>query len=245
MVITRKEARRNKIITKALEIFAEKGFQETTIAEISKASGVSEATVYEYFKSKEELLFAIPEEITRESVEEFKRILPYLKGAEHKVRAIILGYMTLYQNNPQYSALVLLQLKNNKKFQQTRAYELIRDIARLLLDCIREGIDEGIFKKDLDPYLVRSMLLGTIEHLCIRWHLLGVPNNIVDYVDPIISLIMDGMKVRDGGKQVSINLYLADGVPVAVAGKNGKEKKAVDGEPESSFAHLSDDQVGF
>lgn len=231
MVIKRKEARRNKIITRALEIFAQKGFQETTIAEISKASGVSEATVYEYFNSKEELLFAIPEEITRESVEEFKKILPYLKGAEHKVRAIVLGYMTLYQNNPQYSALVLLQLKSNKKFQQTRAYELIRDIARLLLDCIREGIDEGVFKKDLDPYLIRSMLLGTIEHLCIRWHLLGVPNNIVDYVDPIIDLIMDGMRVRDEDKKLSINLYIADGKLAASEMNNGNGKRVADVEP--------------
>jgi TetR/AcrR family fatty acid metabolism transcriptional regulator len=224
MVITRKEARRNKIITRALEIFAEKGFQETTIAEISKASGVSEATVYEYFNSKEELLFAIPEEITRESVEDFKKILPYLKGAEHKVRAIVLGYLTLYQNNPQYSSLVLLQLKNNKKFQQTRAYELIRDIARLLLDCIREGIDEGVFKKDLDPYLIRSMLLGTIEHLCIRWHLLGVPDNIVAYVDPIINLIMDGMRAGDEGRTLSIHLSIADGKLTAAgtAGESGE-----------------------
>jgi len=217
MVVKTKEARRNKIISKALEIFSKKGFQESTIAEISKASGVSEATVYEYFNSKEELLFAIPEEITRESVEDFKKILPYLKGAEHKVRAIVLGYLTLYQNNPQYSSLVLLQLKSNKKFQQTKAYELIRNIARLLLDCIREGIDEGVFKKDLDPYLIRSMLLGTIEHLCVRWHLLGVPDNIVAYVDPIIDLMMDGMRARDSGKSLSINLYVADG-KLAAAG---------------------------
>ena len=217
MVVKTKEARRNKIISKALEIFSKKGFQESTIAEISKASGVSEATVYEYFNSKEELLFAIPEEITRESVEDFKKILPYLKGAEHKVRAIVLGYLTLYQNNPQYSSLVLLQLKSNKKFQQTKAYELIRNIARLLLDCIREGIDEGVFKKDIDPYLIRSMLLGTIEHLCVRWHLLGVPDNIVAYVDPIIDLMMDGMRARDSGKSLSINLYVADG-KLAAAG---------------------------
>ena len=223
MAITRKEARRNKIITRALEIFAAKGFQETTIAEISRAAGVSEATVYEYFNSKEELLFAIPEEITRESVEEFRKILPYLKGAEHKVRAIILGYMTLYQNNPQYSALVLLQLKNNKKFQQTRAYELIRDIARLLLDCIREGIDEGVFRPDLDPYLIRSMLLGTIEHLCVRWHLLGVPDNIVDYVDPIIDLIMEGMRVREEGGKLSINLYLTEGKLSAAGAAAGRK----------------------
>jgi len=45
----------------ALRIFAEKGFQNATITEISKEAGVSEATIYEYFGTKEDLLFAIPE----------------------------------------------------------------------------------------------------------------------------------------------------------------------------------------
>ncbi|MGC9323626.1 MAG: TetR/AcrR family transcriptional regulator [Desulfomonilia bacterium] len=201
-----KTARRNTILGAALKFFAEKGFQDTTISEISKAAGVSEATVYEYFKSKEELLFAIPEEITEETANEMLRVFPYLRGAESKIRAAVQGYMTLYENNPLYSALVMLQLKTNRNFLKTKAYEKIRNISRVFLDFIQEGIDDGTFKKDIDPYLVRAMILGTIEHLCIRWHLLGAPANLVEHVDPILDLIFTGIRAPEELKTITLCL---------------------------------------
>ncbi|MEN6638003.1 MAG: helix-turn-helix domain-containing protein, partial [Smithella sp.] len=56
----RVKSRKDRIMDAALRIFAEKNFQEATISEISKEAGVSEATIYEYFGTKEDLLFAIP-----------------------------------------------------------------------------------------------------------------------------------------------------------------------------------------
>jgi TetR/AcrR family fatty acid metabolism transcriptional regulator len=202
-----KTARKNKILEVSLKFFAQKGFQDTTISEISKAAGVSEATVYEYFKSKEELLFAIPEEITEETANEVLKIFPYLRGAESKIRAAVQGYMTLYETNPLYSALVMLQLKTNRNFLKTKAYEKIRSISHVFIDFIQEGINDGTFKKDVDPYLVRSMILGTIEHLCIRWHLLGTPSNLVDQVDPLMDLIFAGIRAPEETKNITLYLH--------------------------------------
>lgn len=206
--ISPKTARKNKIIESALKIFAEKGFQDATISEISRAAGVSDATVYEYFNSKEELLFTIPEEITEEPVRDIEKILPFLRGSESKLRAIVQGYMTLYEKNPLYSALVMLQLKTNRNFLKTKAYGKIRGIAHMLLTCIQEGIDDGSFKKETDPYLVRAMILGTIEHLCIRWHLLGAPANLVEQVDPLVDMILCGIRVHSHTRNLSLHLQL-------------------------------------
>jgi len=87
------------IIDAALQVFGEKGFYSATIAEIAKKAGVSEATVYEYCGSKEDLLFAIPEEITRRSVEFLEAVLPFVKGAENRLRAVVYGYFTIYRDN--------------------------------------------------------------------------------------------------------------------------------------------------
>ena len=54
---SRAKTRKDRIMDAALRIFAEKGFQNATITEISKEAGVSEATIYEYFGTKEDLLF--------------------------------------------------------------------------------------------------------------------------------------------------------------------------------------------
>lgn len=205
----RTKGRKDRIIDVALRIFAEKGFQNATIAEISKGAGCSEATVYEYFGTKEDLLFAIPEKISNESIEETERALSYIKGAEGRMRALLLAYVRLYQANPQYAALVLLELMNNKRFRKTPAHAAIRRSAHRLLDCIREGIADGTFKKEANPYLIRSMLLGTIEHLFIHWHMQGPrqrQSSIMEMLDPFLEIVLDG--IRADGSDRGITLYL-------------------------------------
>jgi len=206
---SRTKTRKDRIMDAALQIFAEKGFQSATITEISKKSGVSEATIYEYFGTKEDLLFAIPEKISNETFEELSKVIPYIKGVEGKIRAILLAYVQLYQSNPNYSALVLLQLMSNKRFRQTPAHAAIRRSSHGLLDCIKEGIADGTFKKDSNPYLIRSMLMGTIEHLFIHWHMQGKPQrktSIMDMLDPFIEIILDGIRAKK--EESGLTLYL-------------------------------------
>ena len=202
------KSRKDRIMDVALRIFANKGFQNATISEISKEAGCSEATIYEYFGTKEDLLFAIPEKISTESIQETDRALTYIKGAEGRMRAILLAYVRLYQSNPHYSALVLLQLMNNKRFRRTPAHAAIRRSAHRLLDCIKEGIADGTFKRDADPYLIRSVLLGTIEHLFIHWHMQGMPKrekSIMDMLDPFIEIVLAGIRAE---KEQGVTLYL-------------------------------------
>jgi TetR/AcrR family fatty acid metabolism transcriptional regulator len=209
----RPKTRKDRIMDAALRIFAEKGFQSATITEISKEAGVSEATIYEYFGTKEDLLFAIPEKITNETLEKSTKVIPYIKGVEGKIRAILLFYVQLYQSNPHYSALVLLQLMSNKRFRQTPAHAAIRRSSHGLLDCIKEGIADGTFKKDSNPYLIRSMLMGTIEHVFIHWHMQGMPKrktSIIDMLDPFIEIILDGIRTKKEETGTTLYLKLAD-----------------------------------
>ena len=210
---TRTKTRKDRIMEAALRIFAEKSFQEATISEISKEAGVSEATIYEYFGTKEDLLFAIPEKISNDTYQESEAALEFIKGAESRVRAQMFSYMRLYQNNPHYSALVLLQLMANKRFRQTAAHAAIRRSAHRVLDCIREGIADGTFRKDADPYLVRSMLMGTVEHLFIHWHMQGMPQrekSLLDLLDPFLEMVFSGIRPPKEDAGVTLHLKLED-----------------------------------
>lgn len=207
------KSRKDRIMDAALRIFAEKTFQNATISEISKESGVSEATIYEYFGTKEDLLFAIPEKISNDTLKESQLVLPFIKDVEGRMRAIMLSYIQLYQNNPHYSALVLLQLMSNKRFRQTAAHEAIRRSAHGLLDCIRAGIADGTFRKDADAYLIRSMLMGTIEHLFIHWHMQGMPKrekDILDMLDPFLEIVLSGIRANREEPGLTLHLKLED-----------------------------------
>ena len=212
------KSRKDRIMDAALRVFAEKTFQEATISEISKVSGVSEATIYEYFGTKEDLLFAIPEKITNDTLARSQLVLPFIKDVEGRMRAILQSYIQLYQNNPHYSALVLLQLMSNKRFRQTSAHELIRLSAHGLLDCIRDGIADGTFRKNADAYLIRSMLMGTIEHLFIHWHMQGMPKrekSLIDMLDPFLEIVLSGIRAKREEQGVTLRLNLEDAKSLA------------------------------
>jgi AcrR family transcriptional regulator len=209
----RAKTRKDRIMDAALRIFAEKSFQEATISEISKEAGVSEATIYEYFGTKEDLLFAIPEKVSNDTFEESEAVLPYIKDVEGRMRAVLLSYVRLYENNPHYSALVLLQLMSNKRFRQTAAHEAIRRSAHRLLDCIRDGIANGTFRSDADAYLIRSMLMGTIEHIFIHWHMQGMPKrekSMMDMLDPFIEIVLSGIRARKQEQGLTVHLKFED-----------------------------------
>ena len=184
------------IIEGALKVFGEKGFEDTTIAAISKAAKISEPTLYEYFASKEDVLFAIPNLYTRRELERIADIVHYIHSPAEKIRTIIQAYLEFYENNRLYTSVALLTLKGNRKFMKSPAYAVIKESTRHIVEVFTEGVNAGVFREDIDAYLVRNMVMGFIEHLTIQWLLVGRPEKISDYRDKIFDMVMRAIEKR-------------------------------------------------
>ena len=178
------------IIEAALKVFGEKGFEATTISAICKEANLSDATLYEYFASKEEVLFRIPEIYTRRELERMQEISRYVHSPREKLRVIIQGYLEFYEKNRMYTSVALLTLKGNRNFLKTPAYAAVREASRSIVEAFEEGLTAGVFRDDMDGYLVRNMVLGFIEHLTIQWLLVGRPESISGYRDIIFDMVM-------------------------------------------------------
>jgi AcrR family transcriptional regulator len=196
------------IIEGALKVFGEKGFEDTTISAISKAAHISDATLYEYFSSKEEVLFSIAKLYTQRELERVREIVPYIHGAREKIRTIIQVYLEFYENNRLYTSVALLTLKGSRNFLKSEAYQVVRESARGVVEVVNEGIAEGVFRDDVDPYLVRNMILGFIEHLTIQWLLIGRPQCITEYRDTIFDMVMRVMAKNEKQNHIELQLKL-------------------------------------
>jgi TetR/AcrR family transcriptional regulator, fatty acid metabolism regulator protein len=181
------------ILASAKEIFAEKGFSDATISEIAKKSQVSEATIYEYFGTKENVLFAIPFEKISEHQAKNAEIGEYIKDPKSKLRFLIFRHLELYTYDPEFAKIVMLNLKTNRNFIYTKVYQVIQESSRNTIRLLEEGIKSGEFRADIPAYLIRSMIWGTIEHLTIRQSLLGKPENLLEFADRIADIIFDGI----------------------------------------------------
>lgn len=195
--ISRESERKGQILNSAIKIFGEKGFQNATIAEIAKDAGIGDATIYEYFKSKEDLLLAIPVEITKELIVQINDHMMGIKGAFNKLRKFIWWWLNYIEKNPGYGSIVLLELKTNKKFISTEAYQAARNFYKIVLDIIKEGQEEGAIKKEINIFLARSLCVGAIEHIIIRWLLKDRKYSLTQYADGLVDLLIDSFKKKD------------------------------------------------
>ena len=177
-----------EILRAAEHIFAKKGFQAATISDIAKRAKVSEVTIYEYFSSKEELLFSIPAEIIRKYHEKNREILQYIQGAANKLRFLIKRHLGLYAENPDYANVVMLILKGNRNFLKTDAYKIVQS--------------------SIQPYIVRAMIWGTVEHSVTRKSLTGTPDDLLALADEIFHTIFKGIALQKIEPTINVNVNL-------------------------------------
>jgi TetR/AcrR family fatty acid metabolism transcriptional regulator len=185
------------IMEGALSVFGKNGFEATTIADICKAAKISDATLYEYFESKEDVLFSIPELYTSRELNRLREISHYVHGAKERMRLIIQAYLEFYEQNKLYTSVALLTLKGNRKFLKSKAYQVVRQAAQTVVEVFNEGTAEGVFRDDIDPYIVRNMVLGFIEHLTIQWLLTGRPESISAHRDTIFDMVMRAIENKN------------------------------------------------
>ncbi len=191
-----KEKTRKRILAAAAQLFADQSYLDTTIAQIAQAAKVSEATVYEYFNGKEGLLIQIPSSWVLDGHEYYRDTLFGIKGGVNKLRKYLWEYVRNVTSNPTYAKVVFLQLKTNKNFLETEAYQVVREGFKIILDIIDEGKEAGEFGEDLDPYMARMVILGTLEHMFIRWLLKDCSYDLFEQLEKVFDIIVDGLRAK-------------------------------------------------
>ena len=188
---------RSRIIDSARTLFAEQGYQKTTIVDISKQAGLSEAALYEYFQGKEDLLRMIPDLWVSELLRDFEEQLFGIQGAVNKLRKYLWWYMRRVEQSPLDAKIVYLFLKTNANFLNTEVYSNVKKLYSNLVDIFEEGRKSGEMKPDLNPLLARDIFVGTMDHIISRWLLKDMSYSLFDNLENIFELMVDAFKANN------------------------------------------------
>lgn len=191
-----KEHNRERIINSAKTLFAEQGYQKTTIVDISKRAGLSEAAMYDYFQGKEDLLLTIPDLWVSELVRDLEEQLFGVKGAVNKLRKYLWWYMRRVEQSPLDAKIVYLFLKTNANFLNTEVYSNVKNFYTYLVEIFEEGRKSGEMKADLNPRAARDIFVGTMDHIISRWLLKDMSYSLFDDLENIFELMVDGFKAN-------------------------------------------------
>ena len=90
-----KEQKKINIIAAAEEIIFQKGFENTKISDISAKAGVSDALIYQFFKGKEDVLFAIPQIRLQEFLKQLREQLEGITDPESLLSKLIYFHLKI------------------------------------------------------------------------------------------------------------------------------------------------------
>ena len=200
-----KEHTRVRIINSAKKLFAEQGYQKTTIVDISRQAGLSEAALYEYFQGKEDLLLTIPDLWVSELLKDLDEQLFGIQGAVNKLRKYLWWYLRRVEQAPLDAKIVYLFLKTNANFLNTEVYANVKRFYSYLIDIFEEGQKNGEMRSDLDPRSARDIFVGTMDHIITRWLLKDRSYSLFDNVDHTFDLLVAAFKTEKSNSADYLN----------------------------------------
>ncbi len=153
--------RRHEIFHKVVHVFAKKGFHETSMREIAASAGLGKSTLYDYFKTKDEILLYFFEDQVNELTEAAQRIALQNIAADERLRQVMKTHLEFLQANKSLFMKLLLDAQRLKLESQKQIQEQRHAYQDLIRGLIEEGVREGTFRK-VDPLLAARMLINNL-----------------------------------------------------------------------------------
>ncbi len=153
---------RNTLVDVARQLFAKKGFDDTTMNDIALASGKGRRTLYTYFRNKEEIYFAVIEAELERLTENMLEVARKSMPPEDKLVEIIYAHLNLIKEavsrngnlRAEFFRDIWMVEKVRKKFDQAEI--------DLFIHVLEEGIAAEEFK------IENISLVAEIMHYCVK-----------------------------------------------------------------------------
>lgn len=196
-----REARQEAILAAARSEFEQRGYERTKVADIASRIGVVEGTVFHHFGNKRELVLRVMERFYEEATAVQAQGLQGIEGLRNRLHYIIRFHLANMVNNASLCGVILRESRGLDR-------ALTRDIRKLnqaytepFRQVLKEGVDSGELRADLNIPRVRDMVYGGIEHAL--WNLLNddKPIDIDRAASDLTAVTMQGIAAPQSANQ--------------------------------------------
>ncbi|MDQ4057228.1 MAG: TetR/AcrR family transcriptional regulator [Thermoproteota archaeon] len=163
---------KEKIVQAAIATFSKYGYDKTRMDDIAKSAKLGKGTLYLYFKSKEELFYAISENSIKELKEQLSKLFSKKEDLVHDAEKFYDQYRNLIHDSEKVSFEMIAESSRNPKLRKA-LYEQRMKVYDIVIDYLRRQIEKGFFRKDMDVNAIASGLVALYDGLTIS-KLLGI-----------------------------------------------------------------------
>ena len=188
---------RDRILETAMKLFLKEGFERVTLRSIAQAIEYSPATIYLYFKDKNEILFAL-QTIGFEKLIKEQAAVMTVKDPWNRLRKHGKVYTAFALKNPEYYDLMFIMRGPAKKMKEEN-WEAGRRSYGFLRENVKECMDTGYLRKaniDVATFAFWSLTHG-VASLIIRERGIMFPQErLHDILEGALDFVMTSMTVK-------------------------------------------------
>jgi TetR/AcrR family fatty acid metabolism transcriptional regulator len=157
--------KRDRILRAAVTVFSRKGFFNSKVSEIARASGVADGTIYLYFRNKDDLLISLFEEKMGEVVADVRERVAGGRNALEKLRIYIDNHMSLLERESDLVEVLQVELRQSSKFLKDYTPVKFLEYLDVLGGILEEGTRDGEFRSDMTVSVARRVVFGAMDEL--------------------------------------------------------------------------------
>ncbi len=188
----RKDSRPPEIILASKKILEEKGIKGLSMMKISKAAGVSEATLYKYFNDKNDLLNQVFIDWAEPFIEKMETDIEDISDLHSSLLFIAIRYLEGMKSAPKLHIIWFKELRWDN-YIGSPVHEMNKRYSNLVKKVFNRGVSNREITKSTNFDIFRDQFLGGLEHIGIRKILTGKKVNIGKVSSELVSNLLSGV----------------------------------------------------
>lgn len=158
-----------RLLAEATRLFADRGFDRTSVQEIVEAAGVTKGALYHYFGSKDDLLHEVYARVLRLQTERLAAIAALEEPVADRVRKAAADVVVSSIQNLDDTKIFFRSIHQLSPDKQRAVRSDRRHYHEVFRSLIEEGRDTGVFRAEPVPDLVVDFFFGSVHHLAV-WY---------------------------------------------------------------------------
>lgn len=188
--------KRQRIMEAAIEVFADQGFYNSTVADVAKKAFVADGTIYLYFKNKDDLLISIFEQSMDMFIQTARHRLATARNPKDKLRTFVALHLELVQNYQDLAQVIQIELRQSSKFMKEYANEKFFGYLSIVEEILKEGQKVGLFKSSVNPIILKRAIFGAVDEMALEWVLMKKKRYTVEEAAcQLCEMFIDGVAV--------------------------------------------------